>query len=78
MYIVEFSLRQRAFHKTTLKDMCDNNLRNVCRRFQADYVPIFASENEEEVYEFIRIAETEIKDYSMYRTSNGETVIPQH
>ncbi len=78
MYIVEFSLNQRCFHKTTLKDMLANNLKNVAHRFQSDYVPIFACETEESVDKFIALIKDEIKDYSMFKTSNGETVIPQH
>lgn len=75
MVIVEFSLAQKAFHVQTLKEMVINNLMNVLQRKQTDYVPIAFFETYEEVDKFIQENNEKIKDYTLYKSLNGEMLV---
>lgn len=74
--VVEFSLSQRCFHKHTVASMLNYNIDNMARRKQTDYMPIgmFATHEEAEV--FIALTKERIKDYSMYKNTQGEIVVP--
>lgn len=74
--VVEFSMSQKCFHKHTVTSMLQHNIDNMVRRKQTDYMPIGIFENDELADLFITMTKERIKDYSMYKNTNGEIVIP--
>jgi hypothetical protein len=77
MIFVEFSFAQKAFHKSTIVEMIKNNYKNVLARRQTDYVPIGVFDSHDEADEFINANNDKIKDFSMYRSAMGETIVIQ-
>lgn len=75
MIILEFSLSQRSFHKTTISEMITINFNNAIQRKQTDYLPIAIFNSESEVDTFLERYSEHFKDYSMYKNTNGETVV---
>lgn len=73
--VVEFSLAQKAFHKQSVKEMLLNNIDNMARRKQTDYMPIGIFTTHELADEFISLTKDKIKDYSMYKDIEGNTVV---
>ena len=51
--VVEYSLKQKAFHKQTFQEMLDRNLRNVLNGRHTDYLPIAIFDDTEEADLFI-------------------------
>lgn len=73
--IIEFSLAQKCFHKQSLTDMLKQNLGNVMIRNQTDYMPIGIALSNEQADKFIETVRKQIKDYTMYKNIEGETVV---
>jgi len=62
--IVEYSVKQKAFHKTTLVDLISRNFENIYRKKETDYLPIFAQDSHEE-------ADKGIEEIRKYFNENG-------
>jgi len=75
LIVVEFSLSQKCFHKQTLWEMVKTNQENMMRRKQTDYIPVAVFRTNEQADEFILKTKEVIKDYSMYKNIEGETVV---
>ena len=74
-FVVEFSLSQRCFHKHTVEQMIETNQFNMMKRKQTDYIPVGVFETNEQADEFISKTKEVIKDYTMYRDTEGKTVV---
>jgi len=75
--VVEFSLSQKAFHKQTVYDMIKTNQYNMMQRNQTDYLPVAIFSTHDSADEFIKKTYDAIKDYTMYKDMEGQTVVPQ-
>ena len=73
--VVEFSLAQKAFHKQSVNKMLETNIDNMARRKQTDYMPIGIFSTDDLADEFIELTRDRIKDYSMYRSFDGKTIV---
>lgn len=73
--VVEFSLSQKCFHKHTVSEMITTNIDNMAKRKQTDYMPIGVFATHDLADEFISKTKERIKDYSMYKDTNGQTVV---
>jgi hypothetical protein len=51
--VVEFSVKQDAFHKHTLHRMVLSNIKNILRGKETDYLPIGVFETHEEADKYI-------------------------
>jgi hypothetical protein len=76
MTAVEFSLSQKAFHKSSLEEMVIRNITNTLKRIQTDYVCIGMFESEDIADKHIEGLSKGFKEYSMYKNTNGEMVVP--
>lgn len=74
---LEFSLSQKAFHRSNLIDLAANNASNCWNRKQTDYVLIGVFETEKECDEWKIKHENTLKDYSMFKSFNGEVIVLQ-
>lgn len=54
LIIVEFSVKQNAFHKHTLQDMIFTNIKSIFQGFGLDYLPIGVFETNDEADDFIK------------------------
>ena len=75
LIVVEFSLSQKAFNKQFLKDMVKQNLINVFTRKQNDYIPIGVFKSNDVADGFIDSIRDKIKDYSMYKSTEGNIIV---
>lgn len=73
--VVEFSLSQKCFHKQTVADMLQQNLESVMNRSQTDYIVIGVFLNHFDADTFISKTKDVVKDYSMFKNTNGELVV---
>lgn len=55
MIIIEYSHTQKAFHKTTLETMMDNNMKNIIKGVHPNYIPVAKSETDETADAIIKI-----------------------
>lgn len=53
--VVEFYVKQQAFHKETLHEMLKNNIQNIISKKEIDYLPIGVFDNNESADNFIKI-----------------------
>lgn len=74
--VVEFSLSQKCFHSHTVSSMLQHNIDNMAKRKQTDYMPIGVFSNNELADAFIAMTKERIKDYSMYKNTNGDIIVP--
>lgn len=51
--VVEFSVKQQAFHKETVDEMIGNNLKNIIQHKGIDYLPIGIFKSNKEADQFI-------------------------
>ncbi len=76
MVIIEFSLSQKAFHRTTPAEMIKNNFNMAMERKQTDYLPIGVFDTDEEADNFVDLVGNSIKDYKMYHLCpTGQTIV---
>lgn len=73
--IIEYSISQKAFHRSTISEMLGRNLGHVISRIQTDYVPVMIFDNIENCDKWLEINGYKLKDYSMYKSLEGETKI---
>lgn len=73
--VVEFSLSQKCFHKQTVADMLQQNLESVMNRRQTDYIVIGVFINNSDADTFISKINEVVKNYSMFKNTNGEVVV---
>jgi hypothetical protein len=52
--IVEFSVKQNAFHKNELHEMILTNIKTILKGIPLDYLPIGAFETHDQADEFIK------------------------
>lgn len=52
--VVEFSVKQQAFHKETIADMLNNNIQNILSKKEVDYIPIGFFDSHEDADKFIK------------------------
>ena len=55
--------------------MITNNFNNSIKRIQTDYIPVAIFQTHEEADAFMEKCEEAFKDYTMYKNTNGETVV---
>lgn len=75
IYVVEFSLSQKAFHIDTLDVSIKNNQTNMALRTQNDYQIIGAFNTYEQASYFISQIRDKVKDYCLYKSTRGDTLI---
>lgn len=75
LFVVEFSLSQRCFHKHTITQMIKTNQENMMKRRQTDYIPVGVFKSNEEADMFISKTKEVIKDYTMYTSIGGRTIV---
>lgn len=73
--VVEFSLSQKAFNKTTMGELCDKNTGNIMKRKQTDYLPIAFFKTDVDADAFISEFSHLVTDYSMYQNTNGKQIV---
>ncbi len=76
LIVVEFSISQKAFHKHSVSEMLIRNNQNIIRRQQTDYIPIGIFKTNELANAFIDKIRHIIEDYTLYKSSVGETLLP--
>lgn len=59
--VVEFSLKQQAFHRETVKDMIEHNVTNIFLKRNTDYLPIGFFDTHEDADKFIKAVYDTIK-----------------
>jgi len=76
LIVVEFSISQKAFHKHSVLEMLLRNNENILKRQQTDYLPIIICKSDDEANEVIKKCYDHFKDYTFYKSTTGETLIP--
>jgi len=69
--IVEFSISQKAFHKTTAEGMCESYLRYIKLGYPSDYQPIAIFNTHDDADEFIQQVGDIFRADSMGIDQNG-------
>lgn len=75
LWVVEFSISQKAFHLSTMTEMVKNNILNVMERTQSDYVAIGVFNNTEDADTYIQRCYDDIKNYSLFRSWDKQTIV---
>lgn len=75
LIFVEFSLSQKAFHKHNIVDMIQRNLESIVFRKQSDYIPVGYFTSDKYADDFIASNYDSFKNYSMYQSTGGDTLI---
>lgn len=75
LHVVEFSLSQKCFHLHSAMEMIKGNMMNIIGRCQDDWAVIGIFETEEDADKFIEKYRDRIKDYSIYKSVNGEMIV---
>lgn len=73
--IIEYSISQKSFHRTTITEMIAKNLGQLICRIQTDYLPIMVFDNNDNCDKWLKINGDKLKDYSMYESFTGELVV---
>ena len=73
--MLEYSLSQKSFHRQGFLEMLKNNITNCLERKQTDYMPIAIFENIEDCDEWIKENEGYIKNYGIFKSFKGETIV---
>lgn len=76
LIVVEFSISQKAFHKHSILEMLLRNNENILKRRQTDYLPITICKTDDEANKTIDKCYDQFKDYTFYKSTVGETLIP--
>lgn len=78
MVVIEFSLSQRSFNRTTVSEMIKNNFNNSIERKQTDYLPIGIFDTDKEADNFIETIGEAFKNYSMFNScTTGQIIVIQ-
>lgn len=54
LFVVEFSVNQQAFHKHTISEMLEVNIRTIFLRGKSDYLPIGIFNTSDDADKFIK------------------------
>ncbi len=61
LIVVEYSVKQKAFHSHTVKSMLETNIENSLLGVETDYIPIGLFETKNEADEYLNSIKTKIR-----------------